>query len=201
MHWRLPTFWIGVLGPTKILVINCRHSETRPTETLSCGNIGGWELEGEYQLLPVFVLPWEDVFLRQADNTGVTILLILITLNKYWMNSFILSCLFLLCILAKMIHDPGFVSPERFFAIESKNMDFLLFLNLVSETPYVALMQAAISSGIYLKILGAFSSYATHCLVLLDTWPLAYTSPSCPTNGILPRWLLWSMTATMFLIW
>lgn len=25
-------------------------------------------------------------------------------------------------------------------------MDFLLFLNLVSETPYVALMQAAISS-------------------------------------------------------
>lgn len=42
----------------------------------------------------VFVLSWEDFFLRQADNTGVTILLILITLNKYWINSFILSCLF-----------------------------------------------------------------------------------------------------------
>ena len=62
------------------------------------------------------------------------------------MNSFILTCLFLLCILAKRIRDPGFVSPERFLAIESKDMDFLLFLNLVSETPYVALMQAAISS-------------------------------------------------------
>lgn len=52
---------------------------------------------------------------------------------------------FLLCILAKRIRDPGFVSPERFLAIESKESDFLLFLNLVSETPYVALMQAAIS--------------------------------------------------------
>lgn len=115
--------------------------------------MGDWELEGEYQFLPVFVLLWEDVFLRQADNTEVIILLILMTLNKIeWIHLFS-PFFFLLCILAKRIRDPGFVSPERFLAIESKESDFLLFLNLVSETPYVALMQAAISSEkLYLVI-------------------------------------------------